>query len=199
MFIVHCKYFFRSSCTRNLAHIAVNARSQSLRRKCTCTRPVWKMGVTTLNIEGVRPKLEDNGPRKKKGDSIVVAIFTHEPLTIDDEDRGARWPSGLERWTGDRIVLSSNTAAATSLRNFGNSVYPALPLSFVGDTKSRRPLLSCVYARVSKISHQSALKMCRPNLLWTPHSSLEKDNSPTHSSVVLAQRWAVWSMYITKN
>ena len=38
---------------------------------------------------------------------------------------GGQWPSGLERLTGDRVVLSSNPAAATSLRNFGNSVYPA--------------------------------------------------------------------------
>ena len=57
-------------------------------------------------------------------------------------------------------------AAATSLRNFGNSVYPALPVSFGGDTKSRRSLLSGVYARGSQISHQSALEMC--NLSWTP-------------------------------
>ena len=35
----------------------------------------------------------------------------------------------------------------------GNSVYPALPVSFGGDTKSRRSLLSGVYARGSKISH----------------------------------------------
>ena len=46
----------------------------------------------------------------------------------------------------------------TSLRNFGNSVYPALLVSFGGDTKSRRSLLSGVYARGSKISHQSALE-----------------------------------------
>ena len=46
----------------------------------------------------------------------------------------------------------------TSLRNFGNSVYPALPVSFGGDTKSRRSILSGVYARGSKISHQSALE-----------------------------------------
>ena len=47
---------------------------------------------------------------------------------------GARVPSGLERWTGDRVVLGSNLAAATySLRNFGNSFYPALPVSFGGD------------------------------------------------------------------
>ena len=32
---------------------------------------------------------------------------------------GARWPSGLERGTGDRVVLGSNPAATTSLRNFG--------------------------------------------------------------------------------
>ena len=36
------------------------------------------------------------------------------------------WASGLAGWTGDRMVLSSNPAAATSLRNFGNSLYPAL-------------------------------------------------------------------------
>ena len=52
---------------------------------------------------------------------------------------GARWPRGLEHRTGDQVVLGSNPS---SLRNFGNSVYPALPVSFGGDTKSRRPLLS---------------------------------------------------------
>ena len=41
----------------------------------------------------------------------------------------ARWTSGLESWTGDRVVLGSNPAAATSLRNIDNSVYPALRLS----------------------------------------------------------------------
>ena len=46
----------------------------------------------------------------------------------------------------------------TSLRNFGNSVYPALPVSIGGDTKRRRSLLSGVYARGSKLSHQSALE-----------------------------------------
>ena len=43
-------------------------------------------------------------------------------------------------------------------RGHGNSVYPALPVSFGGDTKSRRSLLSGVYARGSKRSHQSALE-----------------------------------------
>ena len=42
------------------------------------------------------------------------------------------------------MVLGSNPAVATSLGYFGNSVYPALPLpvSFGGDNKSRRSLLS---------------------------------------------------------
>ena len=35
---------------------------------------------------------------------------------------------------GDQVVLGSNPSAATSLRNFGNSVYPALPLP-VGGSK----------------------------------------------------------------
>ena len=50
------------------------------------------------------------------------------------------------------------TAGKTLLRKFGNSVYPVLPVSFGGDTKIRRSLLSGVYARRSKISHQSALE-----------------------------------------
>ena len=63
-------------------------------------------------------------------------------------------PSGLEHWTGDRVVLGSNPAAATSLRNSGgNSVYPALLVSFGGDTKSCRSLLSGVYSRGTKLSH----------------------------------------------
>ena len=54
MFIPHGKYFFQSSCTRNLAHSAVNTPSLSLlHRKRTCTRPVRQMhfGVTTLKID----------------------------------------------------------------------------------------------------------------------------------------------------
>ena len=47
--------------------------------------------------------------------------------------------------------------------------------------KSSWSLLSGVCARGSKRSHQSALEMC--NLSWTPHSSLEKDNSLNHSCV----------------
>ena len=53
----------------------------------------------------------------------------------------------LERRTGDRGVLCLNPAGATLLRNFGNSVYPTLPVSLGGDTESRRSLLSGVYAR----------------------------------------------------
>ena len=94
---------------------------------------------------------------------------------------GARWPSGLERWTGNQVVQGSNPAVATSLRNFANSVYPAKPVSFGEHTKNCRSLLSGVYARGSKRSHQSAPEIC--NLSWTPHSSLEKDNSLNHSCV----------------
>ena len=54
------------------------------------------------------------------------------------------------------MVLGSNPAAATSLRNVGNSVYLALPVSFGGDTKSSGSFLSdTVYARGSKRFHQS--------------------------------------------
>ena len=85
---------------------------------------------------------------------------------------GAWWPSGLERWTGDRTVQGSNpTAENFSLRNFGNSVYPSLPVSFGGDTKSRRSLLSGVYARGSKRSHRSALE-CVTVVDYIAHSKL---------------------------
>ena len=48
----------------------------------------------------------------------------------------AEWVRALA-WAGDRTVSrpGSNPATVTSLRNFGNSVYPALPVSFGGDTK----------------------------------------------------------------
>ena len=45
------------------------------------------------------------------------------------------------------------------------------------DTKEE-DLKGCL---LSKISHQSALEMCK--LSWTPHSSLEKDNSLNHACV----------------
>ena len=92
---------------------------------------------------------------------------------------GARWPSGL----GDRTVRGSNpTAENFSLRNFGNSVYPALPVSFGGDTKSRRSLLSGVYARGSKRSHQSALE-CVTVVDSTAHSkgAATRYDSPARS------------------
>ena len=96
----------------------------------------------------------------------------------------------MKGWTGDRVVLGSNPAAATSLRNFGNSVYPTLLVSFRGDTKSRWSLLSGVYARESKRSHQSALETC--NSSWTP-PLLEKDTvlyliSGLSAYVILGQK-----------
>ena len=62
------------------------------------------------------------------------------------------WNEPIWYMCGDQTVRGSNpTAENVSLRNFGNSVYPALPVSFGGDTKSRRSLLSGVYARGSTI------------------------------------------------
>ena len=89
----------------------------------------------------------------------------------------AEWVRALA-WAGDRTVSrpGSNPATVTSLRNFGNSVYPALPVSFGGDTKSRRSLLSGVYARGSKRSHQSALE-CVTVVDSTTHSKLPDPQS----------------------
>ena len=65
-----------------------------------------------------------------------IETFIHNGLNINIIgaysstviEYGARWRSWLERSAGDRVVLGSNPAAATSLRNFGNSIYPALPV-----------------------------------------------------------------------
>ena len=59
------------------------------------------------------------------------------------------------------LDLGSNPADGTSLRNFGNPVYPALPVSFGRDIKSRRSLLSGVYAREVKDSTQTCGKCGR--------------------------------------
>ena len=59
----------------------------------------------------------------------------------------AEWVKRLR--TGDRFVLGANP----SLRNLDNSVYPALPVCFGGDTKRCRSLPSGVNARGSQISH----------------------------------------------
>ena len=59
---------------------------------------------------------------------------------------------------------------------FGNSVYAALPVSFGGDTKSRRSLLSGVYARGSKRPLQYALE-CVTVVDSTAHSKLPQSAS----------------------
>ena len=57
--------------------------------------------------------------------------------------------------------------------NFGNSVYPALPVSFGRDSKSSRSLLSGVYARGSERPHQFALE-CVTVVDSTAHSKLSQ-------------------------
>ena len=63
----------------------------------------------------------------------------------------AEWVRTLA-WTGDRTVPAGVRIPLrkTMLRNFGISVYPVLPVSFGGDTKSRRSLLSGVYRPLSR-------------------------------------------------
>ena len=77
----------------------------------------------------------------------------------------AEWVRALA-CTGDRTVRDGFES---------HCVYPALPVSLGGDTKSRRSLLSGVYARGSKRFQQSALE-CVTVVDSTTHS---KKNSPT--------------------
>ena len=76
---------------------------------------------------------------------------------------------------------------------FGTLAIPFTPLCHClseETLKSRRSLLSGVYARGSKRSHQSALEMC--NLSWTP-PLLEKDNSK-NNPVYNTQVWFLHSI-----
>ena len=122
-------------------------------------------------------------------------------MTLTDREEGreaypfakggtvAEWVRALA-WAGHRTVSrpGSNPATVTSLRNFGNSVYPALSVSFGGDTKSRRSLLSGVYARGSKRSHQSALE-CVTVVDSTTHSKLPDPQSAIMRRKTLPCTW----------
>ena len=44
---------------------------------------------------------------------------------------GARWPSGLEQWTGDRVVVGSNPAVATSLSELSQFRLPRFASVFL--------------------------------------------------------------------
>ena len=68
--------------------------------------------------------------------SVNACFFKFELINVlYIVELGAQW---LEHRTGDRMVLGLNPAGGTSLQNFPSSVYPALPVSFGGDTKSRQ-------------------------------------------------------------
>ena len=77
--------------------------------------------------------------------------YTSADSSGNGRKAGARWLSGYStrliiEWSRVRIPLRP-------LGNFGNFLYPTLPVSFGRDTKRRWSLLSGVYARGSKISH----------------------------------------------
>ena len=96
--------------------------------------------------------------------------------SIVDRQGGTEWLSGLEHWTGDRVVLGPNPASPTLLRNFGNSVYPTLPVSFGGDTKSFYPFY--LVSMPGKVTHPTSRHwkhLC--NLSWTPPPTLRVHKS----------------------
>ena len=76
----------------------------------------------------------------------------------------------LTAWPGDRTVSrpGSNPATVTSLRNFGNSVYPALPVSFGGQFYDLYPasvtpgrILDGQFCVRSMLMKDSAEQLCR--------------------------------------
>ena len=79
------------------------------------------------------------------------------------------------------MVLGSNPATATSLRDFWQFHLPCFT-NYCLSEETLKALLSGVYARGSKRSHQSALEMC--NLSWTT-PLLEKDNSKNNHVYII--------------
>ena len=77
--------------------------------------------------------------------------LTYFPITL--QDYGGAMAQWLERATDDRVVVSLNLSEA-AWKVLAISFTPlCLCLSEVSDSKSRRSLLSRVYARGSKRSH----------------------------------------------
>ena len=131
-----------------------------------CVRPVMRDHLSWATAFGGQ-----KGWSPKTGSTVVLTTG----------NRGARWPSGLERWLGMATGqfwtgVEPHFGKNFSLRNFGNSVYPSLPVSFGWDTKSCWSLLSGVYARGSKRSHQSALE-CVTVMDSTSHSKPSRSAS----------------------
>ena len=118
---------------------------------------------------------------RKQVNMVIQYPYVNEPLTdcsfqhkIDFSGKYLVMPQTLQtiEWSRVRILLRP-------FGNFGNFLYPTLPVSFGRDTKSRRSLLSGVYARGSKISHQYALEMCTV-VDSTTHSNPPPAISLTH-------------------
>ena len=85
-------------------------------------------------------------------------------------------------WRPDSFPAGFESHCGSFALGIGNSVYPTLPLPFGGDTNSCRSLLSGVYARGSKRSHQFALE-CVTVVDSTTHSKL-----PDLQSVILPRK-----------
>ena len=103
-----------------------------------------------------------NSTRGHTGSLLVyITIIATQNENVTLRNLGVWWPSGLEHGSGDRVVLGSSPAGDTSLGNFGNSVYPALPVCLRGETIKAASPVWCLYKDKKNITH------------WV----LEKDNS----------------------
>ena len=92
-----------------------------------------------------------------RGTSSLVLRPPFGKLFFEFSGKVAEWVRALS-WTGDQTVpagFEPHCGKNFSILKFGNCVY----LLFGGETESCRSFLSGVYARGSKISHQSALEM----------------------------------------
>ena len=91
---------------------------------------------------------------------VVVVIVVVVIIIIDEDCKLATQLNSL------MFVFKISLLPNCPVKYYDYSVKWYFAVSFGGDTKNRRSLLSGVYARGCKISHQSPLEIC--NLSWTP-------------------------------
>ena len=90
-------------------------------------RPVRPLGLVCFVMGRVSLGLELGFGAIEVLSNVFFWIFN---IHSSPRNAGERWPSGLE--LGRTVEGSNPTSENFSVRNFGNSVYPALPVSFGG-------------------------------------------------------------------
>ena len=87
--------------------------------------------LQTLDAKPLKDKMDDDKLRALV--NLLKVGFSGDESVNEGGGAVAEWVRALD-WTGDRTVPAGfeSHCGKASLRNFGNSVHPALPVSFGG-------------------------------------------------------------------